>query len=105
MDTKHTPGPWFGGECPSLVAHFGATNAFEVGPVGFTVAVVAQHEDPETQQANARLIASAPELLEALQECITDDGAQCIVTCDVAYMIRRFKAINKIVRAAIDKAR
>jgi hypothetical protein len=52
--------------------------------------------------ADARRIAVG--LLAALEECVTDDNAQCIVTCDVAFMIRRFRAINKIARAAIAKA-
>ena len=44
-------------------------------------------------------------LVEALEECKTDNNANCIVTNDVAYMIRRFKAINKIVEEALAKAR
>jgi len=52
----------------------------------------------------AKRICALPDLLEALQDCITDDGASCIVTHNVAYMIRRFHAINEIARAAIAKA-
>lgn len=44
------------------------------------------------------------ELLAALAECKTHNNANCIVTNDVAYMIRRFKSINKIVDDAIAKA-
>ena len=43
------------------------------------------------------------ELIEALKACYTEPGANCIVTNDVAYMIRRFKAINEIVQNAISK--
>lgn len=51
-----------------------------------------------------KLFAAAPEMLEALDNCITNENATCIVQNDVAYMIRRFKAINQICRAAIAKA-
>lgn len=60
-------------------------------------------DDPEGM-ANWRLLTAAPELLEALTECLTSDNAQAIVTNDVAYLIRRLKAINKIAQAAIDRA-
>ena len=55
--------------------------------------------------ANGRLMRAAPALLEALEECITDPGANCIVTNDVAYMIRRFQEINRIARAALALAK
>lgn len=51
-----------------------------------------------------KLFAAAPELLEALDNCITNENATCIVRNDIAYMIRRFKTINQICRAAIAKA-
>lgn len=67
---KHTPGPWV---ATPMVKH--ANNAFyitatpdgnnsekEVAVVGPCLAA--------TTEANARLIASAPELLEAIEDCI-----------------------------------
>ena len=53
---KHTPGPW---ECDGDLVH----------KDGFQIAIVESHYEDyvELQQANARLIAAAPELLEALQ--------------------------------------
>jgi hypothetical protein len=54
--------------------------------------------------AMARQFAALPKLLEALEDCITSDKANCIVTNDVAYMLRRFKSINKIVSDALSLA-
>jgi hypothetical protein len=62
-------------------------------------------EDHAQALEDIRLCAAAPDLLAALEDCITDDNAGCIVRNDVAYMIRRFKAINEIARAAINKAK
>ena len=56
----------------------------------------------ENERANARLIAAAPALLEALRECVTDNpGAACYNT---GKKTRRLEAINDIVRAAIKAA-
>lgn len=69
-ETKHTPGPWTvfvpasldvcyeGGECPATIRGAGIHVATMPG------------EQPcftRTEKANARLIAAAPELLEALE--------------------------------------
>lgn len=55
----------------------------------------------EERSAMARQFAALPKMIEALEDCITSDKANCIVTNDVAYMLRRFKAINKIARDAL----
>lgn len=67
METKHTPGPWrydyAPGYCGELLAANGTTLAEFV---------------TEPSEANARLIAAAPDLLEALidiAEKSTDAGA------------------------------
>ena len=67
MNTQHTPGPWNVGD--------DSPNDYE-GPIIDTrdraVAVITiDHETESTPEdrANARLIASAPELLAALQQC------------------------------------
>jgi len=57
---KHTPGPW----------SVESDTRIEYGPIlageGFCVATVSR--DPREWKANARLIASAPDLLEVLAE-------------------------------------
>jgi hypothetical protein len=75
MSTKHTPGPWRV-----------TSNSWEVSTVYSTAGEVARcyidsevTEDTQDQwgpikEANARLIASAPELLKALQDLMSDDG-------------------------------
>lgn len=74
MSTKHTPGPWeinLHGPPPKNV------DRFDVGPLGRVdgVAQVKLYADMarEEAEANARLIAAAPTMYEAL-EAICDSG-------------------------------
>ena len=67
MGTKHTPGPWEVGPVDdTVVTHVGADG------VRLVVAEIdGDYNQPETwpiMEANARLIAAAPELLEAAIE-------------------------------------
>jgi len=61
MSQKHTPGPWTHG-CED-VPKSGDIYAED----GSLIAEVFVNGDPESLIANARLIAAAPDLLEALQ--------------------------------------
>jgi hypothetical protein len=65
---KHTPGPWFyrkGDEWShSVVTHHGELPDGSINC--WTVASINKRREPE-HEANARLIAAAPELLGALQ--------------------------------------
>jgi len=68
MESKHTPGPW---KVHPYVANSGKYNKCrDVGPSGIAVAqVIGAFEQPtpgEECEANARLIAAAPDMLEAL---------------------------------------
>ena len=72
---KHTPGPW---RIEWEMAHGGLS----------VVATIHFHDDTE---ANARLVAAAPELLEALQEIVRNDPY-------------RQSSAGVIARAAIAKA-
>ena len=66
MSAQHTPGPWkFGKE-------LGARNgewlvSFDAGSKGRGIAIAETRTGPGSEEANARLIAAAPELLAALE--------------------------------------
>jgi len=61
MTSKHTPGPWsIDGE---------GTNAMVRG-ADLTIVAVRHRLTGQTHEANARLIAAAPELLEALEDLV-----------------------------------
>lgn len=75
MSAQHTPGPWTVGD------ENGHNANFVFGPDGLVCSVfgiaIHRHIDDLTQRdasglANARLIAAAPELLEALELCIPE---------------------------------
>ena len=75
MGSKHTPGPWVLGES-SGGRHFRAVNATDHSELATVVWVM---EDDDTEgapspecEANAHLIAAAPELLEALEYAVID---------------------------------
>jgi hypothetical protein len=71
MSTQHTPGPWkFGSKADS---NFYKRNISGVD--GYHVAAVSSRDDHEVD-ANARLIAAAPDLLEALQHLMVAHGEQ-----------------------------
>lgn len=101
-ESKHTPGPWRVGDAGMTV--FGPKQ-----PDGSLPKRIAEVGNPrailtsDNTKANARLIAAAPELLEALRECITDDNANGMQP-GLGPQVRRLKAINEIARAAIAKA-
>lgn len=75
--SNHTPGPWvirFGGNPLSddgfTVA---STNAADVRVVAECWPCTCSMEDRKTLAANVRLIAAAPELLEACKAAMADD--------------------------------
>lgn len=102
---KHTPGPWKLDVVPSD-GHFGATGGRAYGvsstdALGLSVPVVvwrgiARPASPEGQ-ANARLIAAAPDLLEIAQQ-ILDRGY-------VSESIPEERADHLALKAAIARAR
>lgn len=69
---KHTPGPW---QRSGVRVKLGAEDCLQVGPDGFPVAFLPigkSATDHAGAIADARLIAAAPELLEAAQEALME---------------------------------
>lgn len=65
METKHTPGPWFPGGEPEPMGNCLAKSVCASG--SFIAEVLFKDDDDAEAEANARLIAAAPELLTALE--------------------------------------
>ena len=93
-ETKHTPGPWVG-----------AGPSFGDPLPRYTTEIVTEWEDEDEQrpvictlpfrhydhenEANARLIAAAPELLEALEEIMKQTDQRSNYLIDHVYLIAR----------------
>lgn len=94
---KHTAGPWYTrhGQISSETSTHGCTIA--------NCNATANGISDKEVDANARLIAAAPDLLKALEECITNDGAPA--WNDKMMAFRRLHAISDIAREAIRKAK
>lgn len=103
--SKHTPGPWVAvGTDPAEGGNWFWIKA-QPAPVmrGFTkeIGVVNGSQDDPEQQANARLIAAAPELLEALRDLLLH---AYITDVDPADVDEEDRARESRARAAIAKA-
>lgn len=103
MTAKHTPGPWFveaGSEWQTTNA-FGSTHSITVvdqyGDVGLSDESVAKvfATNAEVASANARLIAAAPELLEALQVMLGTAGEDMTPAQRLPIMEKARAAIRK----------
>ena len=82
---SHTPGPW-------RYAGRSVAGAFHIGPEeGYSVGII--HHSPDGE-ANARLVAAAPDLLAALEECQAEIHIECGLT-DYPSCIRARAAIAK----------
>lgn len=97
MNTKHTPGPW----------RVSTSNRYAVNDFGRGIATTHGTDDanyseffPSTEEAaaNARLIAAAPELLEAL------NGFEPVDVVNFARWMERYQVAMNNARAAIAKA-
>lgn len=101
MKTLHTPGPW-----TDAIGMAGRPIVSSVNQSTDIIAVMSRSgKTQEEAYANARLIAAAPDMLAALQECITEDGANCLAYgTDTPKLRARLRAINETARAAIAKS-
>lgn len=77
MSTQHTPGPWgnIGGNGRLLDIPIRATDLEKLG-VSLVYIITDSPHRREVAQANARLIAAAPDLLEALQDLLFFDNGK-----------------------------
>ena len=100
--SKHTPGPWDVAATPDTpsVRPMRITRFHAVAPASGPVLAVLPAGRRDVQDANARLIAAAPELLEALKDialspcaCIPAEFGESAITCN-----------RCLARAAIAKA-
>ena len=62
--SKHTPGPWF--------SQYDDNGFYEIGSESVTFTLAFTYGEGDTDEANARLIAAAPDLLEALQDVLLE---------------------------------
>lgn len=96
--STHTPGPWQV-EMPIERRYYAAGDAAYIRKTGMEYNVASCSAFSENFEANARLIAAAPNMLAALQEAALASATLCArgheVTCDCG---------GDIVRAAIAKA-
>lgn len=110
MSTQHTPGPWIvingwdkegnGKYFPSVVLHSKDIEDID-GRNRITINVSHDQEIPSLM-ANANLIASAPELLEALQKLSDQVAQSCPIGSD-RKLLELFKA-HQLSLYAIKKA-
>lgn len=100
MSAKHTPGPWdyFVGNANGR-GLIRVETAASAATAGVHVASLARGGNSE---ANARLIAAAPELLEALENMV-GTGAQFEDYCDDSEHDAESRCVFCIARAAIAK--
>ena len=93
---KHTPGQW------QVRPDYGKENVYRLWDKDSNYH---KRTDPETMDANAILMQSAPLLLEALRECVTDEGAYCMSRDEVANLKMRLASINAVAKLASATAR
>ena len=110
--SKHTPGPWWvGGDRPGEhAAAFPAIKAFVDGTNAINICKVGHNNQYRGQGGrdwpNARLIAAAPDLLEALQDFSEYAHAkECETDGPVKYSHGEITGLAYAARAAIAKAR
>lgn len=93
--TKHTPGPWRYGLAQNYQGFF-------VAPGNATLTLAAVHNYPAHTEANAKLIAAAPDLLEALKKI--SNWLACSQIASPEDMAQSFGDMEDLADSAIAKA-
>ena len=88
MTANHTPGPWAHHNTPTPFIYVNAGGL----PICQIYTSTAHGQSMGEQFANARLIAAAPELLEALQKMLPELRGLSIVSDTAAEMLREAEA-------------
>jgi len=98
MGQTHTPGPW-------TIKQATSSAMVSVYAGGFNVACTGSaNVEEDNADANARLIAAAPELLEACREALNMLGASRDHCTGERGLVHRIDAAAKAAHAAIRKA-
>lgn len=94
MTSKHTPGPW---ETDRNNVHPGHIATIDCRFSSDRVVIWSPYwpKDDAEQEANARLIAAAPDLLDALEEIVGYTGGAETALDDENLMDRIYDAISK----------
>jgi hypothetical protein len=95
---KHTPGPWKfdyrpDGHAKRFDAEILDSDGYNIGTLGAHPDLLTKIRTPEEMEANAKLISSAPEMLEALKYCKTVFEAQ--LDTDEPYYKQVVAALSK----------
>ena len=102
-EAKHTPGPWYLEEVGYSSSSYYIRGSFDSGArhtIGKGAVAHIPRSTVNPMEANARLIAAAPELLEALIECLECEFA----VTDRAAIAKAEAAIAKATGAASSAA-
>jgi hypothetical protein len=97
MPGKHTPGPWKAWTSKSPFKRSGVNGLTEAGDAPFTICIMGTPNKLAETHANARLIAAAPEMLEALRAVVEEFERPHDST-------RNLPSVMRAARAAIAKA-
>lgn len=74
MSAKHTPGPWVPVSDTQVDGFTRVRVACEEGKAGLVATCSGCRKSTDEDEANARLIAAAPELADALEAILASDG-------------------------------
>lgn len=92
--SKHTLGPWF--------SQYDDNGFYEIGSEAVAFRMAFTYGEGDTDEANARLIAAAPELLEALERMLHSFSPH---PCENTEKWREEYDACELARAAIAKAK